>query len=154
MSDPRLDEPAEHATDFALRWADRLENSTEGRMHALGIPEGQIGSSDHAHGVSWRTFFPHERAGGNVTVDGRINVDSGVLNPELLDEPYGEHAGRIWASSRLRDRIDAIIVHEEAEHATGSHEAALKIAPGTARPISDGSRRILRTMESDWKGRS
>jgi hypothetical protein len=41
-----------------------LENFVEGRMHVLDIPEHQIGSSDHKHGVAWRTFFPHEGNGG------------------------------------------------------------------------------------------
>ena len=120
-------------------------------MHALGIPEGQIGTSDHAHGIEWRTFFPHEMAGGNVTVVGRINVDSGVLNPALLEEQYGAEACKIWSKSRLRDRIDAIIVHEEAEHRKGSHSGALESAPATDRPVSGGTRRILSAMKSGWR---
>ena len=31
----------------------------------LDIPEHQIGSSDHKHGVAWRTFFPPEGNGGS-----------------------------------------------------------------------------------------
>ena len=46
--------------DFANRWVDRLESFVEGRMHALDIPEHQIGSSGHKHGVPRRTFFPLE----------------------------------------------------------------------------------------------
>ena len=33
-------------------------------MHAIGIPEKQIGSSDHLGLVAWRVFFLHERDGG------------------------------------------------------------------------------------------
>src|SRR5258707_13476947 len=101
--------PADHAEDFAHRWVDRLENVVEGRMHALGIPEEQIGSSDYQHGVAWRTFFPHERDGGGVSAGGRINVDSGVLNPEWNAEGIGPQAQARWAKSRLRHRIAATI---------------------------------------------
>jgi hypothetical protein len=145
-------DPADHAEDFAHRWVDRLENGTEGRMHALGIAEEQIGSSDHLRRVAWRVFFPHERDGGGNSTGGRLNVDSGVLNPDLLTRDYGEDAGALWARSRLRDRIDAIIFHEEAESQSGKHEQALGLAPQTARPISDRARQILRAMQLGWKG--
>jgi hypothetical protein len=59
--------PAEHAEEFSRRWVDRLENVVEGRMHAPGVPEAQIGTSDHKNRVPWRCFFPDERDGGNVT---------------------------------------------------------------------------------------
>ena len=52
-------DPAERAVQFAHTWADRLEHHVEGRMHALDIPEHQIGASDLEHGVPWRIFFPH-----------------------------------------------------------------------------------------------
>src|SRR4051794_11474917 len=103
MADIPPTDPADHAEDFAHRWVDRLENAVEGRMHALEIPEERIGSSDHDRGVAWRTFFPGERNGGGVATGGRINVDSGVLNAELLTADYGEEAGRVWAGSRLVD---------------------------------------------------
>ncbi len=120
-------------------------------MHALGIPEQQIGSSDHERRVAWRTFFPDEREGGGVATGGRISVDSGVLNPDQLTEDYGEEAGQLWSKSRLRDRIDAIIIHEESEARAGTHEEALALAPLTTRPISEATRRILRAMEQGWK---
>ena len=78
-------DPADHAEDFAHRWVDRLENATEGRMHALHIPEEQIGSSDHLRSVAWRVFFPHERDGGGNGTGGRLNVDCGVLNPNTVE---------------------------------------------------------------------
>jgi hypothetical protein len=146
-------DPADHAEDFAHRWVGRLENATEGRMHALDIPEEQIGSSDHMRGVAWRVFFPHERDGGGNGTGGRLNVDSGVLNPELLTRDYGEEAGALWAKSGLRDRIDAIIIHEKAESRSNGHEEALARAPQTGRPISDRARQILVAMREGWKGR-
>jgi hypothetical protein len=143
--------PADHAEDFAHRWVDRLENVTEGRMHALDIPEKQLGASDHLRGVVWRVFFPHERDGGGNGPGGRINVDSGVLNPDLLTSDYGQEAGVLWAQSRLRDRIDAIIIHEEAESRSHGHEEALARGPQTHRPISERARQILRAMQRGWK---
>ncbi len=110
-------------------------------------------SSDHKHGVAWRTFFPHEGNGGSVGTGGWINVDSGVLNPELLTKDYGEKAGRVWAKSRLRDKVDAVIIHEFSEAEAGTHEAALAAGLRTERPISSGARRILRAMEEGWRGR-
>jgi hypothetical protein len=142
---------AEHAEQFAHTWVDRLEHHVEGRMHALSIPEHQIGASDPAHGVPWRVFFPHERIGGSVLAGGRICVDSGVLNPELLIERYGASVGMIWEKSRLRDRIDAIIVHELTESWAGSHDSAEALAPETDLPISVGARRILLAMSPQGK---
>jgi hypothetical protein len=151
MRDRPPSSPADHAEEFGHTWVDRLENHVEGRMHALNIPEEQIGSSDHERGVEWRTFFPDERDGGGVATGGRISVDSGVLNPEQLTEDYGEETGKLWAKSRLRDRIDAIIIHEEAEAKAGTHTEALATAPQTTRPISEATRRILQAMERGWK---
>jgi hypothetical protein len=54
--------------------------------------------------------------------------------------------GKTWSSSRLRDRIDAVIAHEIAEAKTGSHEAAEAMAAETDLPVSTGARRILRAM--------
>jgi hypothetical protein len=151
--EPIPSDPADHAEDFAHRWVDRLENAAEGRMHALNIPEGQIGSSDHLRRVEWRVFYPHERDGGGNGTGGRLNLDSGVLNPELLTRDYGEEAGALWAKSGLRDRIDAIIIHEETESLSGEHEEALARAPQTDRPISERARQILVAMREGWKGR-
>lgn len=147
LPDKPPSDPADHAEEFAHTWVDRLENHVEGRMHALDIREEQIGSSDHERGIAWRTFFPDERDGGGVATGGRISVDSGVLNPDQLTKDYGEEAGELWAKSRLRDRITAII----AEAKAGTHEEALALAPQTTRPINEATRRILRAMEGGWK---
>jgi hypothetical protein len=146
-------DPAAHAKDFAERYFVPLDQYTTIRMEALGVPRDRIGSSDHDHGIEWCSFNPHEDTGGGVGARGQVNVDSGVFNPDLLTKPYGKKAGRLWAKSRLRDRIDAIIIDElsEGDHAT--HEAALKAAPRTGMPITLGARAILRAMERGWKGR-
>jgi hypothetical protein len=152
-SEPIPLDPSEHAADFAARWVEQLEIATEGRMHALEVPERQIGASDHKNGVARRTFFPDEGNGGSNGPGGRINVDAGVLNLDLLTRDYGDEATMIWAGQRLRDRIDAIIIHELAEAEAGTHEAALTLAPETVRPISAGTRKILRAMRDGWKRR-
>jgi hypothetical protein len=135
----------QHARQTAYEYADRLENYVEGRMHALGIPEHQIGHADKSRGLPWAVFHPQGIRGGTV-IGYRIVVDSGVLNLELLEERYGPEVGEVWAKSRLRDRIDAVIAHEEAESRTGSHAGAEALAAETRLPVSEGTRRILRAM--------
>lgn len=149
MTEKPPEDPADHAEDFAHRWVDRLEIAVEGRMHALNIPEDQIGSSDYEHGVPWRTFFPHERDGGGNSPGGRINVDSGVLNPRWHDEVIGPQAQSVWEKARLRDRIDSAIAHEfEEAEAGGSHDLAVENAPDTALPIGEKVRELLRAIRA------
>ena len=69
-------------------------------------------------------------------------VNSGVLNPKL----FTGKGSRVWAESSLKHRINAVIAHELAEHEYGTHEEALKAAPKTELPITDGARRMLRAM--------
>ena len=146
-------DPAEHVEDFAHRYDDPLDWLVGIRMEELGIPRDRIGSNDHRHGLSGRAFNPHERDGGGNGPGGCVNVDSGVLDPELLTEAYSKKTAKLWRKSRLRDRIDAIIAHEVSEADHGSYEAALKRAPKTELPISDRARRILVAMEKGWRGR-
>ena len=127
-------ESAEHAVDFSHRWADKLDHYAAVRMEELGIPSQRIGSSDHDHGIAWCAFNPYERDGGGISTGGRINLDSGALNPDLLTEKYGKKAGKLWANSRYRDRQDALIAHEDEEYRTGDHQKALKAAPQTELP--------------------
>ena len=78
------EDPAEHASRFAQDWADIAESYIQKRMRELSIPEHQIGYTDRQSGIK-HVFFPRERRGGEASVDGRINLDSGVLNPALVD---------------------------------------------------------------------
>jgi hypothetical protein len=132
---------ADHAQDFARRWADRLDEYCALRMEKLGIPEEKLGADDLRPHMRWCAFDPEGRAGGSITRG--IVADSGVLNPDLLK---GQKGGRIWPRARLRDRIDAVIAHEWEESKTTDHVAALKAAAKTALPVSDGVRRILRAQ--------
>src|SRR5208337_2196177 len=81
----------------------------------------------------------------------RLTVDSGVFNAELMaNRP---EAGEVWAKSRLRDRIDAIIAHEDAESLTGDHDLAEAMAPDTTLPITEGARQILRAIRGNPRER-
>jgi hypothetical protein len=141
MTDKPPADAADHAQDFSRRWADRLDEYCALRMQELGIPEDKLGAADLRKNMRWCAFDPEGRSGGNIT--GGVTINSGVLNPELLK---GRKGGRIWPRARLRDRIDAIIAHEWEESKTIDHTAALKAAPKTELPITDGARRILRAM--------
>ena len=43
-------------------------------------------------------------------------------------------AGLRWARTRLCDRIDAVITHEDADSLTRDHDIAEAVAPDTALP--------------------
>jgi hypothetical protein len=123
----------------------RVVSDNLGRMHSLDIPERQIGHGDPDRGIPWRVFFPHATTGGSV-IGERIGVNSGVLNPDALIKPYGPKAARVWAKSRLRDRIDAVIAHEQQEGLGLSHEEAVERAADTPLAITEGARKILRAI--------
>ena len=95
-------------------------------------------------------------AGANTVLapGSRIGPAGMLAEQSALGRDEVVPGGRTWAGSRLRDRIDAIIVHELAEGDAGSHEEALALASRTGLPISEASRRILRVMELGWRGRS
>lgn len=142
MPEQAPEDLADHAEDFAHRYAEVLDDLTGDRMADLGIPTEQIGSRDPARGHA--CFMPHERTGGGNDPAGGLTLDSGVLNPELLGTLPGSEE---WARGRLRDRIDAAIAHEyEEARRGGSHFEALLHSPETELPIREGARDILRAM--------
>lgn len=138
-------DPAAHASDFATRNADAFERIIQRRMREVGMPEHLIGEIPFTGGVR-RAFLPEEVTGGGVTIGRGINVDSGILNPNLLGDPAAGGAARAWSRARLRDRIDAVIAHEYEECMRGSDRAARQHAPNTTLRISDQARAILRQM--------
>jgi hypothetical protein len=75
-----------------------------------------------------------------------MNLNSGVLNPELLGPHPNPRVSWIWARARLRDRCDAVIAHEYHEGQGMSHAEAERRAAETELPVTDGARRILRAM--------
>jgi hypothetical protein len=78
-------------------------------------------------------------------------VDSGILNPELNAVENGPEAARIWAKSRLRDRVQAVIAHEDIESRGLPHAEAIQRAPETELPIDENARRILRSIAKGTK---
>ena len=133
--------PADQAEEFARRYELELDQYVALRMEELGIPEHPHGAPEFGGDGQWRAFITRDRVGGRITIG--ITVNSGCLNPELLQGMSGEE---VFAKARLRDRIDAIIAHECEEDRSGIHEGALRAAPQTELPISDEARRILRSM--------
>ncbi len=99
-------DPSEHAVRSAREWEDVVEAYVQERMHELGVPEEKIGAIDFLHGKGRRAFVPQEQKGGTVDEFGRIFVDSGFLNPDLVD-PFGPEASAAWKDSPARHRIDA-----------------------------------------------
>ena len=138
MDKPPAD-PADHAQDFARRYAQLLDQYCALRMEELGIPDDKIGADNLRPHMKWCAFDPEGRDGGSITTG--IVVNSGALNPDLLK---GGKGARVYPKARLRDRIDSIIAHEYEEGRLGTHESALKAAARTKLPITDGARRILR----------
>ncbi len=73
-------------------------------------------------------------------------MDSGVLNPELNAEVIGSEASKVWAKARLRDRIEAVIVHEHLEAQGIPQDEVVERAADTDLPIGENARRILRRI--------
>ena len=142
--------PAEHAKDFSQRYADPLDYHAAQTMLDLGVARDKIGASDPDYEFRHAAFHPSETTAGSFTPDGRITLDSGVMNLSGMDEPYGAEAGKIWAGSGLPDRMQAVIAHEKTEAELGSHEAGLQVAPETKLPISHRAREIPRAMRDGW----
>src|SRR4030081_2826021 len=70
-----------------------------------GIPPEKTGNPDPEHGIRHAAFHRHRKGGGTVTPDGRIILDSGVMDPEQLTAIHGQEAGKVWAKSRLKSRL-------------------------------------------------
>lgn len=151
MTEQPPSDPAEHAKDFARRYAEPLDYHAGQTMIELGIPTDRIGARDPDNGFRHASFHPTETTGGSFTPDGRITLDSGVMNLSGMDAPYGEKAGKVWACSGLKDRMQAIVAHEQTEIDMGSHDTAVQAAPETAMPISHRAREVLRALRAGWK---
>jgi hypothetical protein len=154
MPDAPPTDPAEHAEDFSRRYVNDLEIATGQVMIDLGLTQHEMGLRDPSRNLEHHTFFPDEGDGGGVSRAGQINLDSGVMNPSVMDGPYGEECGKLWRKSKSPGRMQAIIAHERAEHEHGGdHELSLIAAPETDLPISKRAKEILRAQESGWRGR-
>jgi hypothetical protein len=138
--------PALHAKEVAREWEDVAESYIQERMRQLGIPDHQIGAPDYQRGSVRRVFLADEAIGGSYGTGRRLFVDSGVLNPKLNAEVIGSEASKVWAKARLRDRIEAVIVHEHLEGQGIPHDEVVERAADTNLPISENARRILRSI--------
>jgi len=147
-------DPAEHAEDFSRRYADDFELLAGQVMLDLGIPNFQMGARDPERNREHHVFFPGDRTGGSVSPAGQVTLDFGLMNPDLLAVRYDEEAQKAWRRTRIKDRAEAIIAHELAEHEHGSdHELALIAGPETKLAIRHAARTLLRQMERGWIGR-
>ena len=145
---------AAHARDFAHRYAEPMNYHVENRMMELGINPAQIGVGDPDHGIRHAAFMPHESDGGGNTPDGRLNLDSGILNVDLF-ERLGPTVSDAYAKARLRDRMDAAIAHEYEEvKGGGSHQYAFDHAPETELPIRREARELARTIRDGERRRA
>ena len=147
-------DPKKHARDFAERYAEPMNYHVENRMTELGIDPARIGVGDAAHGIRHAAFMPHETDGGGNTPDGRLNLDSGILNPDLFKR-LGPEASVAYAKARLRDRMDAGIAHEFEElKGGGRHEYAFEHAPETELPIRHEARELARKIRDGERRRA
>jgi hypothetical protein len=135
-----------HAKEVAREWEDVAESYIQERMRQLGIPDHQIGAPDYQRGGVRRVFLADEAIGGSYGTGRRLFVDGGVLNPELNAEVIGSEASKVWAKARLRDRIEAVLVHEHLEAQGIPHDEVVERAADTDLPIGENARRILRRI--------
>jgi hypothetical protein len=151
---PIWHDTAAHARDFAHRYFEPLNYHVENRMMELGIDPPKIGVGDADHGIRHAAFMPHEVDGGGNTPDGRINLDSGILNADLFNR-LGPEASDAYAKARLRDRVDAGVAHEYEEvKGGGSHESAYEHAPETELPIRPEARELARKIRDGERRRA
>jgi hypothetical protein len=139
---------AEGARTYSIKYAEALDQWAALLMDKLGI-EG-IGASDRQHGVEWRAFFPREGDGGGNSPGGRLNLDSGIFNDDLM-KPLGPRADSAWRRSSVETRAMAVLPHEEIEGRGHTHEEAVEMAPETAMPITHAARELLRIIREEQR---
>lgn len=145
-------DPADHAQDFAHRYADRLDWLVAIKMEKLGIANDQIGSNDHNRGLIRAAFNPWEREGGGNGPGRQINLDSGIFNPDLMKR-FGRKAHKAWRDSSVDTRAESAIAHEYEKAKTGSHVLAVERAPHTELPISHEARELARVIREGVRRR-
>jgi hypothetical protein len=153
MTEQPPENPADHAQDFSHRYADDLEILSGQVMIDLGLPAERMGARDPERNREHHTFFPGDREGGTVSLAGQVTLDSGLMNPDLLANGFNDATQKLWQRTRVRDRAQAIIIHELAEYEHCDHELALIAAPDTTLPITQEARELLRQMERGWHWR-
>jgi hypothetical protein len=153
MPEAPAEDMAEHAVDFGWRYAEDLDLVAGQAMMDLNLTEGQMGARDPHRPGEHHCFHPEDRTGGSVSHAGQVTIDSGIMNPHLLDAGFDEDTQKLWRKTKLRPRAEAIIAHELAEHEYGDHELALIAVAETDLPVSNAARELLKQMEKGWRGR-
>jgi hypothetical protein len=153
MPDTPPTDPAEHAVDFAWRYAEDLDIVAGQAMMDLNLTRHQMGARDPHRPGEHHCFHPEDRTGGSVSHAGQITIDSGIMNPHLLDAGFDEDTRKLWRRTKLRPRTEAILTHELAEHEYDDHEMALIAAAETELPVSHAAKQLLKQMEKGWIGR-
>lgn len=143
-------DPADHAEDFARRYAADLDIVAGQVFLDLGLQDDRMGARDPDRNSEHHSFFPGDREGGTVSPAGQVTLDSGLMNPDLLAN-YDADTRLLWRLTRIGDRAQAIVAHEMAEHEHGDHELALIAAPDTRLPISQAARELLKQMKRGWR---
>lgn len=151
-------ESSDWIIDFASRHYSVINRVISNRMRQVGIPDDVIGIRQFP-GVEEGAFtrFPDTQIGGNVNPNvvpfpQGIALDHGVFD---IDHPKMRSVPT-WALSRLRDRIDAAIVHEYIESLLSPptelagveavewlHWESVRRGPDTKLPVTEQARTIL-----------
>jgi len=141
-----------HVIEFLYEWQAEsiLETYIRRRMRELGVRPSQIGIIDDVE-TGGAFSLEHFMGGRNTrpawlpgVEKGGINVDPGIFNPDFLTDKAPS-----WATASLRDRIDAVIIHELMEYNSRfptsvlRHESAILRSPSTTVNISLRAKKIL-----------
>ena len=115
-------------SNFRSRGMIALSHSSRIACASLGFPTGRSERSItiSACGLPLST---RRNALAAASPQARINLNSGVFNPELLVPHPSPTVSSIGSRARLRDRCDAVIAHEYHEgqgvsHSEAEHRAA------------------------------
>lgn len=144
-----------HVNEFINDWRaiPIIEVYVRNRLQQLGQRRKDIGIMDDVengtafsmeHGWGGRNARPE---GSNGVTKGGVNVDYGIFDPELL--PLAS-----WKTASLRDRIDAVIIHEMLEYnsraatTAARHRVAILRSASTKKDVSKRARKILRDFRS------
>lgn len=128
-----------------LRW-------TSGRPSSWNSSASKdfIGASDRQNAVEWRAFFPLEGDGGGNSPGGRLNLDSGLFNDDLM-QPISLRADKAWRRASVETRAMAVLPHEQIEGRGYRHEEAVEMAPDTNLPIAHAARELLRIIREEQR---
>jgi hypothetical protein len=141
---------AKGALAHSIQHAEAMDQWSALLMEKLGIDKDRIGAKDRRNNVQWRAFFPDEQDGGGNSPGGRLNLDSGVFNDDLM-QTLGARAEKAWRGASVETRAMVVLPHEEIESRGYTHEDAVEMAPDTALPITHAARELLRIIREEQR---